>query len=106
LHGGSGALPPMIAKVEAKASASEVDPLDDIKRQKIYLFHGYNDAVVTKSVTDAAAEFYRRYLANAGQGNLYYQESRGAGHSFVVNAQAQQDLNQAPMTNSLVPLSK
>ena len=37
-------LPPMIAKVEAKASASEVDPLDDIKRQKIYLFHGYNDA--------------------------------------------------------------
>ena len=60
----------MIAEVEAKATAGEIDPLDNIKRQKIYLFHGYNDAVVAKSVTDATAEFYRRYLGDASPGNL------------------------------------
>lgn len=78
-------LQPMEAEAATKASAGEIDPLDTIKRQKIYLFHGYNDAVVAKSVTDAAAEFYRHYLGDAGRGNLFYQDVRGAGHSFVVN---------------------
>jgi poly(3-hydroxybutyrate) depolymerase len=89
-------LQPMFAKVEEKASAGEIDPLENIRHQKIYLFHGYNDAVVAKSVTDATAEFYRRYLAEAGRGNLYYQEARGAGHSFVVNEPHEQDLNACP----------
>ena len=93
-------LQPMIAKVEAKATAGEIDPLDNIKRQKIYLFHGYNDAVVAKSVTDATAEFYRRYLGEPGRGNLYYQESRGAGHSFVVNERGERELNTCPANRS------
>jgi poly(3-hydroxybutyrate) depolymerase len=93
-------LQPMIAKVQAKATAGEIDPLDNIKRQKIYLFHGYNDAVVARSVTDATAEFYRRYLGDAGRGNLYYQGSRGAGHSFVVNAQGERGLNTCPANRS------
>jgi hypothetical protein len=51
---------------------------------KIYVFHGYNDAVVDKSVTDATANFYRHYLGDDGRGNLYYQTALGAGHSLVV----------------------
>ena len=93
-------LQPMIGEVEAKASAGDIDPLDNIKRQKIYLFHGYNDAVVAKSVTDATAEFYRRYLGESGRGNLYYQESLGAGHSFVVNEQGERGLNTCPANRS------
>jgi hypothetical protein len=93
-------LQPMISEVEAKASAGEIDPLDNIKRQKIYLFHGYNDSVVAKSVTDATAQFYRRYLGDAGRGNLYYQDTRGAGHSFVVNAPAERDLNSCSANRS------
>jgi poly(3-hydroxybutyrate) depolymerase len=80
-------LQPMIDKLHAKAKAGEIDPLNHIKRQKIYLFHGYNDAVVARAVTDAAAELYRRYLAGAARGNLFYQNSRGAGHSIVVQAE-------------------
>jgi poly(3-hydroxybutyrate) depolymerase len=86
-------LQPMVAKLEAKAAAGEIDPLDNVKRQKIYLFHGYNDAVVAKPVTDAAAEFYRRYLGDAARGNLFYQNTRGAGHSFVVREQTDRDIN-------------
>src|SRR3954467_7218141 len=76
-----------IAKADAKAAAGEIDPLANLRRQKVYLFHGYNDAVVAKSVTDAAADFYRHYLGDGGRGNLYYQSAVGAGHSLVVRQQ-------------------
>jgi hypothetical protein len=72
------------AKADAKAAAGEIDSLDNLKRQKIYLFHGFNDAIVAKAATDAAAAFYRHYLGNENRGNLFYQASLGAGHSFVV----------------------
>ena len=71
-------------KAEAKATSAEIDPTQDLRRQKVYLFHGYNDAVVAKSVTDAAADFYRHYLSDANRGNLYYQTAVGAGHSLVI----------------------
>jgi poly(3-hydroxybutyrate) depolymerase len=74
----------LIAKADAKAASGDIDPLQNLKRQKVYLFHGYNDAVVAKSVTDAAADFYRHYLGEARHGNLYYQTAVGAGHSLVV----------------------
>jgi hypothetical protein len=86
-------LRPMVAKLEAKAAAGAIDPLENVKRQKIYLFHGYNDTVVARSVTDAAADFYRRQLGDAARGNLFYQNTRGAGHSFVVREQAGRELN-------------
>jgi poly(3-hydroxybutyrate) depolymerase len=78
-----------LAKADAKAAAGEIDPVQNLSRQKIYLFHGYNDAVVARSVTDAAADFYRHYLGDAGRGNLYYQTAVGAGHSLVVLQQPQ-----------------
>ena len=74
----------LIAKADAKAASGEIDAIQNLSRQKVYLFHGYNDAVVARSVTDAAADFYRHYLGDANQGNLYYQTALGAGHSLVV----------------------
>ena len=76
-----------IAKADAKEAAGDIDPLQNLRRQKLYLFHGTNDAVVAKSVTDAAADFYRHYLGDGNRGNLYYQSSVGAGHSLVVRQQ-------------------
>jgi poly(3-hydroxybutyrate) depolymerase len=72
------------AKADAKAASGDIDPLKFVSQQKVYVFHGYNDAVVAKSVTDAAADFYRHYLGEANRGNLYYQTTIGAGHSLVV----------------------
>jgi hypothetical protein len=73
-----------VAKADAEAGSGAIDPVLNLSRQKVYLFHGYNDAVVARSVTDEAADFYRHYLGNAGAGNLYYQTAVGAGHSLVV----------------------
>jgi poly(3-hydroxybutyrate) depolymerase len=73
-----------IAKADAKAASGDIDPLQNLRRQKIYLFHGYNDKLVDKAATDAAADFYRHYLGDTNRGNLYYQSAIGAGHSLVV----------------------
>jgi len=73
-----------IGKADAKSASGEVDSLQGLSRQKIYVFHGYNDDTVLKSVTDATVAFYRHYLGEPNRGSLYYQTSIGAGHSFVV----------------------
>ncbi|MFZ2076497.1 MAG: hypothetical protein WAV38_07585, partial [Xanthobacteraceae bacterium] len=64
-------LAPMYDEAESQAAAGAIDPLDNIKRQQIYLFHGYNDSVVDKPVTDAAAEFYRHYLGDRAHGTCW-----------------------------------
>jgi poly(3-hydroxybutyrate) depolymerase len=74
---------------DKEAAAGAIDPLKNLAAQKVYIFHGFNDAVVARSVTDAAAAFYRHYEGDAGKGNLYYQTVIGAGHSFVVLDQPQ-----------------
>jgi hypothetical protein len=71
-------------KADAKSASGDIDAVEFVRRQKIYLFHGYNDAVVARSVTDAAADFYRHYLGEANRGNLYYQTTVGAGHSLAI----------------------
>src|ERR1700694_82852 len=79
------------AKADAKSASGDIDSLQFVRRQKVYIFHGYNDAVVAKSVTDAAAGFYRHYLGEANRGNLYYQTTIGAGHSLVIAQDLPQD---------------
>ena len=74
----------LFAKADTKSRSGAIDPLHFVSRQKVYLFHGYNDSVVARAATDAAASFYRRYLDEANRGNLYYQTAIGAGHSLVV----------------------
>jgi poly(3-hydroxybutyrate) depolymerase len=92
-------------KADEKVAAGDIDPTSGFSRQKIYLFHGANDRIVAKSVTDAAAEFYRHYLGKAGAGNLFYQTTLEAGHSQVVGTtRAANNLNgcaanQAPYIN-------
>jgi poly(3-hydroxybutyrate) depolymerase len=76
------------SEADAKAASGEIDPTSNLSRQKIYLFHGFNDSVVAERVTDATADFYRHYLGEKAQGNLFYQETIGAGHSQVLAREA------------------
>ncbi|MGA7073582.1 extracellular catalytic domain type 2 short-chain-length polyhydroxyalkanoate depolymerase [Bradyrhizobium sp.] len=80
-----------VSKADLKSASGDIDPVSNLKEQKIYLFHGYNDAVVAKAVADAAAEFYRHYLGENNRGNLFYQTTIGAGHSLVVIDDAQKN---------------
>jgi poly(3-hydroxybutyrate) depolymerase len=73
-----------ITMADQSAPRGDIDPTRNLGRQKVYLFHGYNDGTVARSVTDATAEFYRHYLGDSGGGNLFYQTALGAGHGLVV----------------------
>ncbi len=90
-----------VDEADQKAASGDIDPLSDLGRQKIYVFHGFNDAVVAESVTDATAEFYRHYLGPAHAGNLYYQKTLGAGHSQVIlRARREKGLNDCSANQS------
>jgi poly(3-hydroxybutyrate) depolymerase len=82
--GPPSAMSDFFAKAETKSASGDIDPLQGLSRQKIYVFHGCNDTVVARSVTDAAVDFYRHYLGETNRGNLYYQSMIGAGHALVV----------------------
>ena len=36
------------AKANAKAASGDIDPIQNLSRQKIYIFHGYNDKLVAR----------------------------------------------------------
>ncbi|HVZ08240.1 plasmid partitioning protein [Rhodopila sp.] len=64
------------------AAKGQIDSPTHIATQKIYLFSGYNDAVVNRSVTDWLQALYEKRLAGHA-GNLFYQTAIGAGHAQV-----------------------
>jgi hypothetical protein len=77
------AIEPLIKQSDAWAHSKAIDDTHNIANQKIYVFHGYNDAVVSPSVTDAGHRFYLHYLSDQNRGNIFYQTAIGAGHSQV-----------------------
>jgi hypothetical protein len=83
LVGPPPSLEPLFKQTDEWAHNRDIDGTEHIAGQKIYLFHGYNDAVVSRTVTDAAHRFYLHYLPDRNRGNLFYQSAIGAGHSQV-----------------------
>ena len=77
------ALEPLIKQTDDWARAGDIDDTHHIASQKIYVFDGYNDSVVNRTVTDATNRFYLHYLSDQNRGNLFYQTVIGAGHSQV-----------------------
>ncbi len=80
-----------IDEADEKAASGEIDPTDNLSRQKIYVFHGFNDSVVAQPVTDATVAFYRHYEGRSSSSNLFYQTTIGAGHSQVLLRAARQN---------------
>ena len=76
-------LPPLFAAAEQFAASGDIDPLSNLQNQKVYLFSGYNDAVVAHPVPSAARDFFLHYTPHAKWGNVFYQDALGAGHSQV-----------------------
>ncbi len=88
-------------RADRKAHSEEIDSTANLARQQIYLFHGYNDKTVVRSVTDAAAAFYAHYLGDRAKSQLFYQTAVGAGHAYVVGDGANTDeLGDCPVTRS------
>jgi hypothetical protein len=76
-------LEPLFEKTDEWARSGDIDDPQNIANQRIYIFAGYNDAIVNPKVGDAAYRFYAHYLGDHSNGNTFYQSAIGAGHSQV-----------------------
>ena len=63
------------------ARAGVIDPVQGIKRQRIYLFSGSRDGVVAPAVVKSLLSFYRK--AGVPPANLLYVNAMPAGHAFI-----------------------
>lgn len=65
------------------AQRGEIDDPVNLRRQRIYVFSGAKDTVVSTRVVDQTARFYT--LAQVPDANLLYRASPDAGHAFITN---------------------
>jgi poly(3-hydroxybutyrate) depolymerase len=69
------------SNARALAGAGKIDPLGNLQRQRVYLFSGGRDQVVTTMVVDQVERFY--LLAGTGAGQLLYRRHPIAGHAII-----------------------
>jgi poly(3-hydroxybutyrate) depolymerase len=63
------------------AVLGQIDPVENIAKEKVYLFSGTADNVVLQTVMDSVRDFFTD--ANVPAANLVYVNNFPAGHSFV-----------------------
>ena len=72
------------------AAEGLIDPLEGLARQKIWIFHGYNDGVAKAPVSDALQTYYRAFVP-AHQ--IFYKRELPAGHAQVSVACAENSVS-------------
>jgi hypothetical protein len=83
MKGPPPALDPLFKKTDEWARRGDIEDTGNIANQRIYIFSGYNDAIVSSKVVDNTYRFYLRYLVGQNKANIFYQNAIGAGHSQV-----------------------
>lgn len=65
------------------AEQNRIDPIADVKNDRLYLFSGTNDHTVVRAIVAAARRFYEDLGVPAGQ--ILYVSDVPAGHGFVTD---------------------
>ena len=65
----------MVAATRGWGAKGDIDPPEGLARQSVWIFHGYNDGVVRKPVSDALRDWYRAFTP-AGQ--IFYKDQLNA----------------------------
>lgn len=73
-----------LAAAQAFAANGEIDSLDGLARQRIYVFSGTMDKVVSQKVVDQTAQFFR--LAGVSAEHLKYVKNISAGHAIITDS--------------------
>lgn len=71
----------LVKHAQEFADTNKIDNLNNVRYDKIYIFSGKNDIVVSQPVVDRVKEFYR--LAGVRENNIKYVNTLNSGHSFV-----------------------
>lgn len=71
----------LVAAARQLAAADKIDALANLKKARIYLFSGSEDAVVKPRIVAATEKFFR--LAGVRTTSLQYENRIPAGHAFI-----------------------
>ncbi|MEY8875455.1 MAG: PHB depolymerase family esterase [Leptothrix sp. (in: b-proteobacteria)] len=71
----------MVNAAKKFASAGQIDTLDHLKTQRVYVFSGTKDSVVRQPAVDATVSFFK--LAGVPAANLAYMNKVPAGHAVI-----------------------
>jgi hypothetical protein len=72
-------------KAKERAAKGEIDPIEDIVNDRVYLFSGTSDHTVVPSIVKHAAEFYEKLGVPAA--NIKFVDTLPAGHAFVTESE-------------------
>jgi hypothetical protein len=77
-----------LARAAAAAAAGDrIDPLDGLRDDRVYLFHGEADSVMARPVVEAAESFYLQLGVPAANLRAVFRLDAGqAGHGFLVTS--------------------
>jgi poly(3-hydroxybutyrate) depolymerase len=75
----------LAARAKDRAGKAEIDPISDVKADRIYLFSGSADHTVVEPIVEAAANFYREL--GVPESNIKFVHNLPAGHAFVTDGQ-------------------
>ena len=70
----------MVRTTDAWARSGRIDATSHLKRQRIWLFHGYNDGLVKAPVSDALYDYYTRYIDSS---QIFYKDNLNAAHAQI-----------------------
>ncbi|THF64398.1 extracellular catalytic domain type 2 short-chain-length polyhydroxyalkanoate depolymerase [Pseudothauera rhizosphaerae] len=70
----------MEANTRDWAAQGRIDPLDGLARQRVWIFHGYNDGIVKRPVSDALADWYSAFVP---QHQVFYRNDLNAAHGQI-----------------------
>jgi len=62
------------------ATSGLIDPVEGLARQKVWIFHGYNDGIVKTPVSDALETYYRAFLPGH---QLFHKRELPAAHAQI-----------------------
>lgn len=71
----------MVSAAQGFAALGQIDSLDNLKNDKVYIFSGTDDSVVKQVAVDATASFFA--YAGVPAENLLYVKTVPAGHAFI-----------------------
>lgn len=73
---------PLVSTAQSWAASGDIDPTSNLAKQKVWLFHGYNDGVVKEGVTDVLLAFYSGFTSAS---NVFYKDDLPSAHAQVTD---------------------
>jgi poly(3-hydroxybutyrate) depolymerase len=75
----------LLGVAKTLAREGKIDPLENLKGAKVYLYSGENDSIVAAGVVRAARDFY--LAAGVASGNVELVTGKPGGHAFLTDGE-------------------